>query len=477
MTGGLILADMIRSATPITNKNIVQPMREHLSTEIAPFDVSETSKVLKTRPDSELLEHNNGNIEKETAPEVLLDMLKDPSVTVNFIKNIMMLQEIVGVISMQNQSVTEEFEELFNELAVKPENLTEELVSQEQDSTAFKGGIFDTLRDLVKENPTTEVKEAVTNLLKAINTENCKPEILKALSGTMTYLAETLSPNRHLSEKLFILAGKFADSNAEKNFTELKHETAQIIRDISQSIMFNSKLSSLCSMIKYNLSRYNTNTNFLSDAAREVMTFLPKEEQRTSFLQQLYDCLAGFERGNTNSKVLDTLVKILQKQTDSESVMQMKGETVESVIHSLLSSPSNFTPLLHFVIPIDDGMFKAFGEMWINPDEEEKVNKDTKSSKEVQERTIHMLLVFDVPDVGRFETELWVKDKKIIMLLLCPPMMEGYTEKLANELKKCISFSKYYFDDIKVGKLEKTRSLVEVFPALPQRRTGINIRI
>lgn len=469
---------MLRSATPITNKNIVQPMRERLSTDIAPFDVSDTSKVLKTRPDSELLEHNNGNIEQQLAPEVLLDMLKDPSVTVNFIKNILMLQEIVGVISMQNQPVTEEFEQLFNELAVNPENLAGELINQEKDSTAFKGGIFDTLRDLVKKNPSSEVKDAVTNLLKAINTENCKPEILKALSGTMTYLGETLSPNRHLSEKLHVLAEKFASPDAEKNFSSLKNETAQMIRDISKSIMFNSKLSSLCSMITYNLSRYNTNTDFLSESAREVMTFIPLEDQRTKFLQELYDCLAGFERGNSNSKVLNTLVKILQKQTDSESVMQMKGETVESVIHSLLSSPSNFTPLLHFVIPIDDGIFKAFGEMWINPDEEEKkTNKDSKSASEIEERTIHMLLVFDIPDVGRFETELWVKGKKINMSVLCPDVMENYTDSLSFDLKNSINFSKYTFESVKIGRLEKSRSLVEVFPTLPQRRTGINIRV
>ncbi|MGN0612705.1 MAG: hypothetical protein ACI4JB_02280 [Porcipelethomonas sp.] len=473
------MADMLRSATPITNKNIVQPMREHLSSDLSPFDVSDLSKVSRPNSDSELLEQNNGNIDKELAPEVLLNMLKDPSVTVNFIKNILMLQEIVGVISMQNQPVTEEFEQLFNELAVKPENLAEELINQEQDSTAFKGELFDSLREMVKENPVPEVRTAVTNLLKAVNTENCKPEILKALSGTMTYLSETLSPNKELSGKLHLLAEKFAAPDAEKNFSELKNQTAQVIQDIGRSIMFNSKLSSLCSMITYNLSRYNTNTNFLSEAAREVMRFIPQEENRTRFLQMLYDCLSGFERGGTNSKVLDTLVKILEKQTDSESVMQMKGESVETVIHSLLSSPSNFTPLLHFVIPIDDGIFRAFGEMWINPDEEEnkKTNKDSRSSSGERERMIHMLLVFDVPDVGRFETELYVRDKKINMSLFCPPVMEGKMGGLVSDLKKCISFSKYSFDSIKVEKLEKTRSLVEVFPTLPQKRTGINVRI
>lgn len=471
------MADIIRSATPITNKNIVQPMREHMSAELTPFDVSDLSKVIKANPDAELLKQNSGNPEQQVSPEVLLDMLKDPSVTVNFIKNILLLQEIVGVISMQNKPVTEEFEQLFNELAVKPENLANELISQEKDSTAFKGELYDTLRELIKQNPSPEVKTSVINLLKAINTENCNPEILKALSGTMTYLSETLSPNKALSEKLFQLAQKFASHDAEKNFSQLKQETAQAINDINQSIMFSSKLSSLCSMITYNLSRYNTNESFLGDAVREVLRFIPQEDKRTAFLQKLYDCIAGFERGKSNSKVLDTLVKILQKQTDTESVMQMKGESVESVIHSLLSSPSNFTPLLHFVIPVDDGTFKAFGEMWINPDEEDKkVNKDGKSP-DGDGRLIHMLLVFDIPDVGRFETELYVRDKKINMSLLCPPAVEPQLETITSDLRKCIKFSQFSFDSISVGKLEKSRSLVEVFPALPQKRVGINVRI
>lgn len=471
------MADMIRSATPITNKNIIQPMREHLSTDLSPFDLSSLSKVPKTLEGSELLQQNTGNIDKQLAPEVLLDMLKDPTVTVNFIRNILLLKEIVGIISSQNKPVTEEFEQLFNQLAVKPENLVDELMRQEKDSTAFKGDLFDVLRNLVRDNPSQEVKVSVTNLLKAINTENCNPEILKALSGTMTYLSETLSPNKQLSENLFILAQKFAAPDAGENFSELKQEAAKAIQDISQSIMFSSKLSSLCSMITYNLSRYNTNESFLGDSVREVLRFIPQEENKTKFLQKLYDCIAGFERGRANSKVLDTIVKILQKQTDTESVMQMKGETVESVIHSLLSSPSNFTPLLHFVLPIDDGIFKAFGEMWINPDEEDKrVNEDSKSSGG-QGRLIHMLLVFDIPDVGRFETELYVRDKKINMALLCPPAVEDIMDSLSLDIRKCIKFSDYSFENIKVEKLEKTRSLVEVFPSLPQKRVGINVRI
>lgn len=468
------MADMIRAATPITNKNIVQPMREHHDADIAPFDLQDPSKIVKTLPDSELLKQNNGNIEKQTAPEILLDLLKDPSVTVNFIKNIMMLQEIVGVISMQNAPVTEEIEQLFSQLAVKPENLAQELVKQENSSTAFKGEVFDFLRNMVKENPSPELKSAVANMLKAINTENCKSEILKALSGTMKYLSQTLSPNKELSAKLENLSIRFRAVTAEAEFPQLKKETAEVMQVIEKSIMFSSKLSCLTSMVTYNLSRYNTNKNFLKDAASDLMMFIKDEPKKASFLQKLYNNISSHTSENSSSKVLEVLVKILEKQTDSESVMQMKGDSVESVIHSLLSSPSNFTPLLHFIIPVDDGQTKAFGEMWINPDEE---NKKNSKNSDVPVRTIHMLLVFDIPDIGRFETELFVQDKKIDLSLMYPASMQGSMNELSSQLRDCIKFSEYKFDQINISKLEKPRSLIEVFPALPQKRTGINVTI
>ena len=472
------MADMIRSATPINNRNIVQPMREHIGSDLAPFDLQDPSKVVKTNPDAELLQQNTGNIEKQNAPEILLDLLKDPSVTVSFIKNIMMLQEIVGVISMQNSTVTEEIEQLFSQLALSPENLSGELINQENASTAFKGEVFDFMRTLVKEHPSAELKSAVANMLKAINTENTKAEILKALSGTMKYLSQTLSPNKELSDKLANLSMRYKAVTAEADFPQLKQETALVMQDIEKSIMFSSKLSCLTSMVTYNLSRYNTNSEFLKDAASELLKYIPDETGKTTFLQKLYNTISSQANGNESSKVLDVLVKILEKQTDSQSVMQMKGESIESVIHSLLSSPSNFTPLLHFIIPVDDGQLKAFGEMWINPDEEiRKKSKKSSGDGQTPERMIHMLLVFDIPDMGRFETELFVQDKSIDLSVMCPPAMQEQVDTLTTQLRKCINFSEYKFNNIKISKLEKPRSLIEVFPALPQKRTGINVTI
>ncbi len=903
------MSDMSIMTTPIiNNNNNIQPSREQISMESTPLETSERMRADKAYSDMALINQNNSGVSRQMTPEVLGALLKDPNVTVNFIKNIAALKEIIGDISAQDMISAEELEQIFNEFTIKSENLAQEFLEQEQVSSAFKGNLFDSLRELMKENSDPRLQRAITNFLKAINNENSNPEILKTLSGNLSYLSNILISDKAMSEKLQTLAEKFASPDAEKNFSQLMNETKQLLNLITKNVPPDSKLTNLCSMIKYNLSKFNSNTDILSKSLKNIMQFIPEREQRNEFMQKLFENLSGFENrsfdsktldalfkffqsnendlqpaqqgggetvktllntenpvnpekneaeqtvesmetraglslpirdteiikefeqafrdmdvesenidnllsalknsetakefvqvlrytvqnadnfadeflnsdsGNTvfkgeifdqlrnlvknsndpdlqtavknllknifienskpeimqslteklpdieklfsqdsnslnqenalneenafsgltkeiaefiqsdkgktefiqkaeqffaelknenadadseilntivkifrnhvdddglmqlndkstgaavysmiseespeaageleqafeklvaesetlanefvssekassvfkgelfddlkqlieesndselkkavvnllkainiennkpeilksfsdvmtdisqklmqdkslsgevhnlpegnilgnalkevlefipdeqsraellqklydgalvfksednDSKALNTLVKILQKQADSENIMQMKGGNISGVIRSLLSSPGNFTPLLHFVIPpVDEGIFNAFGEMWINPDEEDKkINKDSESSSDSDERMMHMLLVFDIPDVGRFETELWVRGKKINMSLLCPPSLEKYTDELSTDLKNSINFSEYFFDEIKVGRLEKNRSLIEVFPVLPQKRNGINVRI
>lgn len=47
--------------------------------------------------------------------------------------------------------------------------------------------------------------------------------------------------------------------------------------------------------------------------------------------------------------------------------MALSADKVEKIIHSLLSSPCNFTPLLHFVLPVQYQDLHSFAEIWINP--------------------------------------------------------------------------------------------------------------
>ena len=472
----IFVADMLRITTPITNKNVVQPTKEHVDSNTLPFDMQDTSKIIKTTADSELLKQNNGNIDKDTAPTLLMDLLKDPSVTVSFLKNIFLLQEIVSLLPLNNQPITEEIENLFNALLVKPEDIGKEMIRQENSSTSFKGELFNFLRDVLNEQKGNDAKQAVATLLKAMNSESNRGEILLSLSNSLSYLADALSPSKNIAESIWALSEKFKLDTAENEFNNLKSQVLNILGDVESSILFSDKLSKIISIVKYNLSRYNSNKDFLPDATANMLRFIGGKSEKGKFLKFVQAFIADLHGDNLKktetSQVMNALAEIISKNTEDKELKMLNSENIDKIIHSLLSSPCNFTPLLHFIIPVEYMDIKSFAEIWINPNEEET----SKKQGEYREN-IHMLLVFDIETVGQFELEIFSRDKNLELSLLCP---ESYTDifmEASSSFRECVKFSEYSIKEIKIGKLEKSRSLVQVFKTLPYKRTGINVKI
>lgn len=464
------MAEIVRAATPITNKNIIQPTREHRGTDEANFNLQELTKVIKSNADSEILGQNNTFIDKEAPLKIMEELLRDPGVTLTYIKNIAMLREIVGLLPLHNSSLTEEFEQLFSQLMLSPEQITAELALQEEASTTFRGELFDLLRGILAENGSEETGSAVINLLKAIYSNSNRRQILDALSGSFNYLSQSFASSGGLSAKLSELAAKFAAADAGESFEQLKHEAAQMLETVENSILFNDTHRRLISMLRYNLSRYNSNEEFLPDAAKHLASLLENAGDKQGLLDKIAKQL--FTPPENESPVMDALTKILGKQLSSDEIKPFQYETLKSIVYSILSSPSNFTPLLHYIIPVEDDDTQAFAEMWINPDEE-----DASGGKGGHDGVIHMLIAFDIQDTGKFEAELLVKDKNIRLQLYCPPELSETISAFETEISRCISFSEYKFSQIKIAGLERHRSLMEVFPGLPEKRSGLNVRI
>ena len=97
------------------------------------------------------------------------------------------------------------------------------------------------------------------------------------------------------------------------------------------------------------------------------------------------------------SRIMDTLAKIIAKQDRETPMNSLNGEKIEKIITSLLSSPCNYTPLLHFVIPVDYQGMKAFSELWIDPKDEGRNGEP--GSREGGH--VHVLITLDVPGVDQ----------------------------------------------------------------------------
>ena len=189
-----VMADILRVTSPVINKNIIQPDKA-LKDPSVPFDMQEIRHITKNPSGSGLLGHHNV-LEGEAGAATLMNLLKDPAVTVNYLKNIYMLEEIINLLPVNNNTVTQEIRQLFDALLIDPDHIVDELVDQEYASTLFKGELFDLLRGILEKAPDLRMETA--ELLKAVNASISRQDVLDSVANSLEYLSGQLAGSRNL---------------------------------------------------------------------------------------------------------------------------------------------------------------------------------------------------------------------------------------------------------------------------------------
>lgn len=465
------MADILRVTTPLVNKSQMPPQKQPQSD--VQFQLSELNKVVKTNAQEGMLKQNNTLVEQEST-NMLMEMMKDPAAAVSFIKSIFLLQEVVKLLPVNNQTMTNEMAPLFESLFVQNGDIAAEMMKQENASTIFKGDVFDALRSLLSRHTDAETQGEVTNLLKALNNILRGRDILDSVSNNLTFLSESLSPNKALSEALSQLAYKFRASDAPEKFNEIKKQAITLLMDLEKSILFSDKLEKVSSITVYNLSRFNNNPEFLDDALTTLLNRLPGQEEKSTLFEAVRAFVMQLEAmpQKEPSTVMDVLAKIIGMQAEKKDGSPNAEERVENIIHSILSSPCNYTPLLHFVLPVEYMDVRSFAEIWIDPNEEPE-NEDSENV----ERITHVLLAFEVDNIGKFELELQAKGKSLDVSLFCPSEYVDQFAGIGSKIAKGIGTTSYRLNNLIVEKMERQRSLMDVFKTLPYRRAGINVKI
>lgn len=471
------MADILRVTTPLVNKSQMVETKQNVDL-TSQFPIQDTTRVPRPMGQSELLGQNNGMLQQEETSALLLNLLKDPSVTVNFLKSISSMEAVIKLLPVNNSPFTKEIEQMFGELLVPADDIAAEMGRQEDASTYFKGELFDLLRDAIRQNPEqTELKESTVSFLKAMTLFHTRREALGSVANSLEFLAKTLSASKGLSEKLTDLANRYRAEDAPRQFTSLRQDTLSLFKEVEESILFSQNTEKVLRMAVYNLSRYNDNGSFLQESVSRMLLQLRGDKARETFLTALQSFLEQEklpqEQRTQNRTALGVLTNILERQMNNEELMAISSDKMEKIIHSLLSSPCNFTPLLHYVLPVQYEDIQSFAEIWINPNGGE----DDRDRPSDGARVIHMLLAFDVESIGRFELELFVRDKVIDFSLYCPPAYAGIYNEIKDDLRGCTGKTGYRFGEINVDRLDRPRSLMDVFKSLPYKRTGVDVTI
>ncbi len=470
------MADILKVTTPVVNKN--QVVNNKPPIDGSAFSITELSKVVQTHNQSDILKNNTMLNDNSDAPVLLMNLLKDPAVAASYIKNIFMLEELFKLLPANNKTVTPEIQQMFNALILKSEDIKQELVKQETFSTGFKGEIFDFLREISNKNKDNNgMQYLIAMSLKALNNVANKGDILDGIANSLKYL-QTL--HKEGGEGFNTLQTLITGYQSEKpEFATLKEQTLEFIKEFEQSLLISPKSSKVLSIIKYNLSRFSSDPAFFNQAMFRLRKKLAPQDQST-----LNRLVADFTKSITNlgrpvpadtsdSNVMNSLINLIGLQAVESQKNSQNGEKTDKIIHSLLSSPCNFTPLLHYIIPVELADLRAFAEIWINPNADEKdMPKDAGEGK-------HFLLVIEVESMGRFEVELFFRKEQNILdfYLYCPPGYENSFEYFIGRMQKITERFDYKIGITKIEPLYQERSLMDVFKSLPYKRVGVDVKV
>ena len=240
-----------------------------------------------------------------------------------------------------------------------------------------------------------------------------------------------------------------------------------------------------CNMGVKSLNRYLNEYKAADEVSKDICKRLINLDDRRELTRIIDEFTAKYQAGGFHrltheaspfhSKVIDSLVSLLNVQTASSKESIMDVAKTEQILHSLLSSPCNFTPLLHFIIPSVFGDVRSFAEMWINPQSDENDYPETSHKG----KGIHFLMVMDIDGVGRFEVEFFAHEspKSIDLNLYCPKGLETQFTTMVRGLPQLLSNSVYRIGRAKVDTIKEPRSLMDVFKSLPYRRVGVDVTV
>ncbi len=290
------MAQIPQINNPITAKNYNYSSRP-MDANTEPFDIVKLTGIGGANVSSDSgararLEMGN----RELIP-LSVQVAKDPTLAVETLKDLLNVEVLNQALITGHTELYGKLEDLARDLYVTPEQLVEEIQSQEQQNTMFSGHEFyDVLRDVAKTTTDPTTKEIIGNLLKSLNFAQNKNEILGALRANMKFLSEYFSPNEKLSAQLATLSQQWGADDAEQFFDYLKGQTLSILKDVSGSLLNDDKTQMLIPLITHNLSRYNNSPymckEYFNLLLSQTASGTLRESLKNSF-SRLYSALFG----------------------------------------------------------------------------------------------------------------------------------------------------------------------------------------
>lgn len=242
------------------------------------------------------------------------------------------------------------------------------------------------------------------------------------------------------------------------------------LREIFESILPNNAKGGMETILK--AFENDKDLNRLIDRLSVIINKVEDMDSKITLAQGINLVLSDMaQAAGINYKpptAMENMLDFLAKNINDPSLKSLSAMNRPEMIQGLLSAPGVFTPLLHFLVPMNMDGLRAFGELWADPDA---------GGAKAGENGNHLFLCFDIENAGYFELEVYAYGKNINVSLMCPEGTEKFYQPLKSKIPAIAEACGYSADKMLIEPLKRRRDLTNVFPKLKGRRSGLNVSV
>jgi hypothetical protein len=260
-------------------------------------------------------------------------------------------------------------------------------------------------------------------------------------------------------ETIKLMLGSLLDT--PETMAALNKELAQI-SDISKLVEYLNDILRNLPDVPERQALYEYLTDVINSMAEKGELPVPEKQEAQ---QQ-----APAPPPEAKESTLKQLIEFVEKNIDHAAIKTINNYNASNLLQSLINAPGVFTPLAHYIIPLNVDGTKSFGELWVDADEG---NESARASG--GKAKYHLFLTFEVEAAGRFELDLYADGSEVNLSFFYPESFAEKSPALLGKVGKIIAQNGYKTKEIRTGPLTKPHDLTQVFPDILERRTGFNV--
>ncbi len=296
------------------------------------------------------------------------------------------------------------------------------------------------------------------------------------LTGYHRYL------NESMSQKSFMTLLRQSGYNIEQQlaaYSRGKQTGFQTLENLVKGLFAEDETGEYAQQFSQDFSKLHTIQEVI-DKLNEMLRAMPDMPIRERLYGAFVDVIDKMALKNELpqhgvrppvSSTLDSLTDFIQENINHPALKSLDSFNAANLLQSLLNAPGVFTPLAHYILPLDVDGTKAFGELWVDNDENNPNNTPG------TQRNYHLFLTFDIESIGRFEVDLYALGDEVNLALLYPPRFEKQIEPMKDRINKVVRNVGYTTRTFETAPLKTPHNLTEIFPKILDKRTTLNTRV